>query len=80
MYKNLLNALKMNKSDKTALLLFVLLLGVALGVVIYGLERVMKYKSRNKQAVPAEQTDTVQPIILYEDIWDKAMPLKEEDL
>ncbi len=70
----------MNKSDKTALLLFVLLLGVALGVVIYGLERVMKYKSRNKQAVPTEQTDTVQSIILYEDIWDKAMPLKEEDL
>ena len=67
----------MNKSDKTALLLLLLLLAMAFGVVFYGLQRVVEYKACQH---PKNHIDSVQADILYEDIWNKALPLKEEDL
>ena len=67
----------MNKSDKTALLLLLLLLAIAFGVVFYGLKRVAEYKTCQNQK---GQIDSVQVSILYEDTWNKALPLREEEL
>ncbi len=63
----------MNKSDKTAALIFILLMIIAIFGCFYAFTRVVA-KSQSKSV----QVDTTQVHILYEDTWGKA--IKEDIL
>ena len=67
----------MKKSELTASLILLLLVAIAIGFALYAIQIIAEHEARNRQP---EQIDSVQARILYEDIWDKAMPLQEEDL
>lgn len=67
----------MKKSELMASIILLLLVAIAIGFTLYGIQRIAEYNARNRQP---KQIDSVQARILYEDIWDKALPLQEEDL
>ena len=67
----------MKKSELTAPLILLLLVAIAIGFTLYGIQRIAEHKAENSQP---EQIDSAQARVLYEDIWDKALPFREEDL